>query len=263
LTRHTALATRHFILYDGGVKKRTRGGEDATLQAYLREIAAFPSLTSEEERDLGRRIRRHRDDRAFRRLVESNLRLVAGYARTYSGLGVVLLDLIDEANVGLMEAARRFDPEANGEFTSYARWWIRHAIMHALAAQGHVFVAPGQVTAAADPAPRGDMPVADRTPSEATTTAFCGMDEADRLLEDPAVRRAIIGQVGDALYELTPRERDVIRLRLGLDGTTPQSRARTGGRLRLSADRVEQIEERARVKLRRSQKARELRSALN
>ncbi len=108
------------------MKKRTRG-EDATLQAYLREIATFPSLTSEEERDLGRRIRRHRDDRAFRRLVESNLRLVAGYARGYTGLGIVLLDLIDEANVGLMEAARRFDPEADGEFTAYARWRRRDA----------------------------------------------------------------------------------------------------------------------------------------
>jgi len=245
------------------VKKRTHGGEDATLQAYLREIAAFPSLTSEQERALGRRIRRHRDSRAFRRLVESNLRLVAGYARACSGTGVGLLELIDEANVGLMEAARRFDPEADGEFTSYARWWIRHAIMHALAAQGHVLVAPGQVTAVPRCAPQGGGPAADRTMCEATTTAFCGVDEADRLLEDPAVRLAIIGQVGDTLHELTPRERDVIRLRLGLDGARPLSRARTGGRLCLSADRVEQIEARARVQLRRSQKARELRTALN
>jgi RNA polymerase primary sigma factor len=245
------------------VKKRTRGGEDATLQAYLREISTFPSLTSEEERDLGRRIQRHRDERAFRRLVESNLRLVAGYAGSYRGLGVVLLDLIDEANVGLMEAARRFDPESNGEFTKYARWWIRQAIMHALAAQGHVFVAPGTVAPAVRGVRRGEMPPADRTPLDASATAFRGVDEADRLLEDAAVRRGIIDHVGDALYELAPRERDVIRLRLGLDGNGPLSLEETGDRLRLSRDRVEQIEERARGKLRRSQKARELRSALN
>lgn len=245
------------------MKKKTRGGEDATLQAYLREISTFPSLTSEEERDLGRRIRRHRDERAFRRLVESNLRLVAGYAGSYRGLGVVLLDLIDEANIGLMEAARRFDPEANGEFTRYVRWWIREAIMHALAEQGHVFVAPGTAAAAVRGLRSRDLGPADRTPPDAAATAFRGIDEADRLLEDGVVRRAIIEHVGDALYELAPRERDVIRLRLGLDGTRALSLEETGRRLRLSSDSVEQIEERARVKLRRSQKARELRSALN
>ncbi len=251
-------------MYDGAVKKRTRGGEHESLQAYLREISTFPSLTAEEERDLGRRIRRHRDRRAFRRLVESNLRLVAGYAGGYRGFGVLLLDLIDEANVGLMEAARHFDPERNGKFTAYARWWIREAIMRALAEQGHVFVVPGS------PGPLG-RGVHRAEPSSANCAAsgvadasgFCGTDEADQLLEDGAVRQAVIDHVGDSLDGLTAREREVIRLRLGLDGAGPLSLEEAGDRLCVSPGRVLEIEGHARRKLRRSQKARELRSTLN
>lgn len=247
-----------------GVKKRTRGGEHHALEAYLREISTFPSLTAEEERELGRRIRRHRDQRAFRRLVESNLRLVAGYAGSYRGLGVVLLDLIDEANVGLMEAARRFDPERNGKFTAWARWWIREAIMRALAEQGHVFVVPGGLTSPVRGARRAEPASTNlAAPGVADAAGFCGTDEADELLEDDAVRRAIIEHVGDALYELTSRERDVIRLRLGLDAVRPLTVEETADRLRLSPERAAQVEDRARRKLRRSQKARGLRTGLN
>jgi RNA polymerase primary sigma factor len=257
------LATRRILGYDDGVKKRTRGGEDDTLQAYLREISTFPSLTSEEERDLGRRIRGHRDQRAFRRLVESNLRVVVGCVRRYRGLGVVLLDLVEEANVGLMEAARRFDPERNGEFITYAQWWIREAIMHALAEHGHVFVAQRGAAPPLRGLRPGDLPPADRTAIDEAGRAFRGSGRAARLPDDGAVRRAIIEHLRDALYELAPRERDVIRLRLGLDSTGPLSLGDTGDRLRLGPDRVQEIERRARRKLRRSQKARELRSGLN
>ncbi len=175
----------------------------------------------------------------------------------------MLLELIDEANVGLMEAARRFDPESNGEFTSYARWWIRQAIMHALAGQGHVFVTPGQMASTPGALPQAEVRAAGRTCDEAASTTFRGVDAAEPLLADPAVRRAIIEHVGDALHELTPRERDVVRLRLGLEGGPPLSARQAGERLRLSPNRVEQIVDRARVRLRRSQKARELRTALN
>lgn len=251
-------------MYDDAVKKRTRSGEHDTLRAYLREISTFPSLTADEERDLGRRIRRHRDQRAFRRLVESNLGLVAGYAGSYRGLGIVMLDLIDEANVGLMEAARRFDPERNGKFTAYARWWIREAIMRALAEQGHAFVVPGSSAPLARGVRRaGPASASCSAPGVADASGFCGTDEADRLLEDATVRQAIIEQVGDALQDLTPREGEVVGLRLGLDGTGPLSLEETGDRLRLRPGRVAQIEERARRKLRRSQKVRELRSSLN
>ncbi len=247
----------------GRVKKRARGGEDDTLQAYLREISTFPSLTSEEERDLGRRIRGHRDQRAFRQLVESNLRFVAGYVGSYRGLGVLLLDLIDEANVGLMEAARRFDPESNGAFSAYAHWWIREAIMHALAEQGVVFVAPQGDSPAPCRIPFGDAAPAERAACDDSAASRGDVPQAARFVHDSFVRRAVVEQLRDLLHDLSTRERDVIRLRLGLDSTGPLSLADTGDRLRMSPSRVQEIEARARRKLRRLQKVRELRSALN
>jgi len=250
--------------YDDGVKKRARAAEDETLQAYLREISTFPSLTREEERHLGRRIHRHRDQHAFRRLVESNLRFVVGYARKYRGLGVVFLDLIDEANLGLMEAARRFDPERNGEFAAYAQWWIRQAIMHALAEQGRVFAVPRRPWATM---PRGFRPrhvsPGHRTTCEEPVSAFPGADRAPALFKDASVRRAIAGQMQDALDDLSPKEREIMHMRVGLDGGAPLSVQQTALRLGLSRDRVRQLENNARRKVRRSQKSRELLSSLN
>src|SRR5262249_30080354 len=114
----------------------SRGEDDAsTLTAYLREIAKLPRLTVDEERALGFRIQRERDDAALTRLVESNLRFVVSYAKRYRGLGVSFLDLIHEGNLGLIEAARRFDPSRNVKFITYAVWWVREAMMHVLADQ--------------------------------------------------------------------------------------------------------------------------------
>src|SRR5688500_14996891 len=105
------------------------------LRAYLRGIGKLPRLSVEEERALGRRIKESGDDAALRRLVEGNLRFVVSYAKRYRGLGVPFLDLIHEGNLGLMEAARRFDPDRNVKFITYAVWWIRQAITHALSLQ--------------------------------------------------------------------------------------------------------------------------------
>ncbi len=116
-------------------KFESLASESATLHAYLREIATFPSLTHDTERDLGRRIREHDDEIALGRLVQANLRIVVGYAKRFRRLGVPLLDLIHEGNLGLIEAARRYDP-ARADFQSSALWWIRQAMMHLLAETG-------------------------------------------------------------------------------------------------------------------------------
>ena len=108
------------------------GSESDALQAYLRAIAKLPRLTAEEERELGRAVQRDGSQQALRRLVEGNLRFVVSYAKRYRGLGVSFLDLIHEGNLGLMEAARRFDPDRNVKFITYAVWWIRQALTHAL-----------------------------------------------------------------------------------------------------------------------------------
>jgi RNA polymerase sigma factor (sigma-70 family) len=116
-------------------KFESLASESATLHAYLREIATFPSLTHDTERDLGRRIQEHGDQTALGRLVQANLRMVVGYAKRFRHLGVPLLDLIHEGNLGLIEAARRYDP-SRSDFESSAMWWIRQAMMHLLAESG-------------------------------------------------------------------------------------------------------------------------------
>jgi RNA polymerase primary sigma factor len=132
-----------------------------SLQAYLRAIAKLPRLTPEAERELGRRVQESRgrrgtgapgeseDEEALRRLVEANLRFVVSYAKRYRHFGVPFLDLIHEGNLGLIEAARRFDPARNVKFITYAVWWIRQAIVHALSDQSRAFSLPQKVAGAA------------------------------------------------------------------------------------------------------------------
>jgi RNA polymerase sigma factor (sigma-70 family) len=116
-------------------KYESLASESATLHAYLREIATFRSLTRDDEQELGRLIHEHGDQMALGRLVQANLSMVVGYAKRFRRLGVPLLDLIHEGNLGLIEAARRFDP-ARADFQASALWWIRQAMMHLLAEAG-------------------------------------------------------------------------------------------------------------------------------
>ena len=122
--------------------------DDDALHAYLQGLARLPRLTQDEERDLGRRIQGGDQD-AVRRLVEGNLRFVVSYAKRFRGIGVPFLDLIHEGNLGLMEAARRFDPERNVKFITYAVWWVRQAITHALSGQTRAFTVPQKLSAMA------------------------------------------------------------------------------------------------------------------
>jgi RNA polymerase primary sigma factor len=130
------------------MRRRDGGSHSDALQAYLRAISKLPRLTPEEERDLGHRIQ-NGDEEALRRLVEGNLRFVVSYAKRYRGLGVPFLDLIHEGNLGLMEAARRFDPSRNVKFITYAVWWIRQAITHALSLQSRAFSLPQKLSGVA------------------------------------------------------------------------------------------------------------------
>jgi RNA polymerase primary sigma factor len=142
--------------------------ESDALQAYLRAIATIPRITPEQERELGRRIKDHRDEEALRQLVESNLRFVVSYARRYRALGVPFLDLIHDGNLGLMEAARRFDPDRSVKFITYAVWWVRQAITHALSAQTRAFSLPQKLSGVAARFSRGVRELAEglqRTPT--------------------------------------------------------------------------------------------------
>src|SRR5258708_749013 len=127
-------------MYAVTVSRRDEDG--SALGAYLREIAKLPRLTPDEERALGARIQDGRDEAAMARLVEANLRFVVSYAKRYRGHGVSFLDLIHEGNLGLMEAARRFDPAHNVKFITYAVWWVRQSLMHVLADSTRAFSFP-------------------------------------------------------------------------------------------------------------------------
>jgi RNA polymerase primary sigma factor len=111
------------------------------LNQYLQEIARTPMLTPEREKELGRRVQQN-DKAALEELVKSNLRFVVSYAKRYRNSHVHFLDLINEGNIGLIHAARKYDPEKNVKFITYAVWWIRQAILHALSEQAGAFRLP-------------------------------------------------------------------------------------------------------------------------
>lgn len=273
--------------------------EAKTLSHYIQQIRNFPRLTPEEEKELGRRISQG-DEEALRRLVECNLRFVVSYAKRYRGLGLSYLDLIHEGNLGLIEAARRFDPERNVKFISYAVWWIRQSIIQALSDQTRVFRVPARIVRvfgkmeqefktegqhAGTPAPEEVAATLDVSVDDVNT--FIALSGTDVSLSDPLtddgdiemedrleqesvppvelelIRKSIVGQIRELLNELGPKEAEVLRLRFGLDGEEAQTLQRIGDRLHLSRERVRQIESRAITKLRRSRSSHALRGALN
>jgi RNA polymerase primary sigma factor len=282
------------------------GSESDALQAYLRALAKIPRLTPEEERELAHRLKRDGDEEALRRLVEGNLRFVVSYAKRYRGLGVPFLDLIHEGNLGVIEAARRFDPDRNVKFITYAVWWIRQAITHALSMQTRAFSLPQKLSGTAArfgrevaelteqldraPTPReiaddldiseadvdalirigsSDLSLSDRV------TGFPGEDNGVELgelveqaampaAEDDLMQRSLAERVRRALGELDNKEREVVKLRFGLDRDGEmRTLQEVGDALHLSRERIRQIEARAKEKLRRSKRANELRSYLN
>ncbi len=273
-----------------------------TLRAYLGEIGKIPQLSLEDERTLGACIRQG-DEAALRKLVEANLRFVVSYAKRYRGLGVPFLDLIHEGNLGLMEAARRFDPTRNVKFISYAVWWVRQALLHVLSDQSRIISVPPKLSGPASRLGRHLATLAtqlDRNPtprevaddldiSEADATALMQISGEDVSLNDrigggredrrevedvleqvmiPAVDEAMVheavaDQLRKAVAELGKKERDVMRMRFGLDGGEPKTLQEVGDRLKLSRERVRQIECRAKEKLRRSTRLQGVKSSLN
>jgi RNA polymerase primary sigma factor len=238
---------------------RQRDPEASLLRRYLAEIGRFPQVTPDEEKELGRRIQQG-DTTALRRLVEANLRFVVAYAKRYRHSRVSLLDLINEGNIGLIQAAKKFDPERNVKFITYAVWWVREAMAHALADQVRAFSFPPKLL------PRLGSRTGDLSLDEAVE-AGGGRPLAETLaqdrvppIDDALIRRSDLADLDSALRELDGREQKVVRLRFGLDDDRPRTLREIGDRLHLSRERVRQIESRAKDKLRQSAK---LRSRLN
>ncbi len=272
---------------------------DDALAAYIRRIARIPLLSKEEELRLGAQIRRG-DERAFRKLVEANLRFVVKVAMRYQGCGLSLLDLINEGNLGVLEAARRYSPEYGVKFITYAVWWIRQAIMQALAAGGSAVRLPIRKARLAskirglraDLSQERQEEASDAAVAEAMHLLPGEVEEimrgtrAQTSLDDDGYAEDILGlelsgrsvipsadqelithsfreEVERMLRHLKPRERAVIELRFGLGAEDPRTLEEVGRRLRLSRERIRQIEERAKQKLRLMARTRHLKDYLN
>jgi RNA polymerase primary sigma factor len=254
------------------VSRRPAASDDdaSALSAYLREIAKLPRLTADQERELGRRIQFDQDEAALTRLVEANLRFVVSYAKRYRGLGVSFLDLIHEGNLGLIEAARRFDPDRNVKFITYAVWWVRESMMHVLADQTRAFSFPPKQFAALYRVPGGGADVSLNEPvrraghavDEGSSRELGDLLEQDGVpaVDDEMIHQSDLDELASALSDLDGKERAVMSLRFGLDDDEEHTLQEIGDRLHLSRERVRQIEARAKEKLRRSAK---LRSHLN
>jgi RNA polymerase primary sigma factor len=259
-------------------QEETRDTSRANLGVYLREIGRIPLLSREEELDLARRAAAG-DEAAKQRLIEANLRLVVQVARRYLNRGLPLPDLIEEGNLGLLRAAEKFDADRGVRFSTYATWWIRHAVTRALANQARTVRLPVHVQMLLARYVREQKRLTQelgRPPSRAELAAALGtsedqIGELEELHQQPLSLDAPAGGesrrlsdiIPDAsadpaaaltrlfrtradlvavLDDLAPNERTVLRRRFGLEGDEPETLETIGRRLELSRERVRQIE---------------------
>ena len=256
------------------------------LSLYLQEISRVKLLTAEEEQALARRAQGGDAD-AERRLVEANLRLVVKIARRYLNRGLSLLDLIEEGNVGLLHAARKFQPDRGARFSTYATWWIRQAVVRALANQARMIRLPvhvelllgqcmkkrsaltqelGRAPSTEELATALGWPVAEverletlrqRPVSLDSPSGADGKGSLHDVVDDAAVPEVGLGAIlragGDlasVLQDLPDTERTVVTLRFGLGGADPLTLESIGRRLGVTRERVRQIESAALHRLR-------------
>ena len=275
--------------------------EESSLDQYLKEISAYPLLKREDEVRLAQNIRKG-DEEALDTLVRSNLRFVVSVAKKYQNQGVALGDLINEGNLGLIRAAKKFDETKGIKFISYAVWWIRQAILQALAEQSRIVRVPlnragalhkigkrsstllqelGREPTVEEIADELDLSfeevqrtlaishshlslAAPLTPGEDNRLLDYLADQFSSGPDDETYERALSGTIEEALSTLKDREATVIRLYYGLEGTKdPLTLEEIGAQLGITRERVRQIKEKALARLRHASRARYLESFVN
>jgi len=266
-------------------------GEDSDtgIKIYLREIGQIPLLTPLEEIELAARIKKgDREARAL--MIKANLRLVVKIAHDYANLGLPLLDLISEGNIGLMKAVERFDPAKGGKLSTYGAWWIKQSIKRAMANQGKTIRLPVHLVDKISKMRRVSLQMSEelgREPTDEELAEEIGISSGKvSQLKTVSIRPAsldapisdddstkfgeIVGdedaqtpfelfrdknmrdEVSELLEVLDNRERKIIFQRFGLDGGNPKTLEEVGKKFGVTRERIRQLQNIALVKLRRA-----------
>ncbi len=274
----TTFIRREMERYDG----------DTAIKLYLREIGQVKLLTPLEEIELAARIKKG-DKRAREQMIKANLRLVVKIARDYEGIGLPLLDLISEGNIGLMKAVERFDPKKGGKLSTYGSWWIKQAIKRALANQSKTIRLPVHLVDKISKMRRvgmklqeelGREPTDDELADELGMTATrvrqmrlaairpasldapIGDEESNSFAEvvedenattpyEELEDKTVVNMLRDMVGHLDEREATILRYRFGLDGGTEKTLEEVGEKFGVTRERVRQIQNLALKKLRK------------
>lgn len=281
------------------ITKQVTNRETASLDKYLQEIGKVELITADEEVELAQRIRQG-DMAALEKLTKANLRFVVSVSKQYQNQGLSLPDLINEGNLGLIKAARRFDETRGFKFISYAVWWIRQSILQALAEQSRIVRLPlnkiGSINKinktyakleqeferepnAEEIAEVLDLTEAEVKESMKNAGRHVSMDaplvqDEDNNMYDVLKSNEVVTPETQLLYEslrkeidraistLTQREADVVRLYFGLNGGHPMTLEEIGEKFDLTRERVRQIKEKAIRRLKHTSRSKILKSYL-
>jgi RNA polymerase primary sigma factor len=251
------------------------------IRLFLDDLDRYPLPDHEAQIELAKRVAAG-DDEARRQMIAANLRLVVHWARRYQDRGVDFGDLVQEGTFGLMRAVDKFDWQRGFRFSTYATWWIRQALQRAVQQHGNTIRVPMEVAEQVQRADRVTWELAadlQRDPTPAEVAEASGVDEHDlkvlqgaarvvasldqpagndsgtalgdlvgadqQTFEDEVERRMVLDRVRTAVDELDGLERDVVRIRYGLDGGSPTSLQATASRLGIGVRRARQAEARA------------------
>ncbi|HQT91288.1 MAG TPA: sigma-70 family RNA polymerase sigma factor [Candidatus Kryptobacter bacterium] len=281
------------------VGKQYPSRENQTIDKYLQEIGKVDLLTPEEEIELAIKVREN-DQKSLEKLIKANLRFVVSVAKQYQNQGLSLGDLINEGNLGLIKAAKRFDPTRGFKFISYAVWWIRQAILQALAEQSRIVRLPLNRVGALNKIGKKFSELEQEferepSPSEIAEQLDMSLYEVDKTLQisgrhlsvdQPFVqgednklldvmaddnqlppdytlmKESLRTEVERALKSLTDREAEVIRLYFGIEREHPLTLEEIGEKFNLTRERVRQIKEKAIRRLRHATRSKALRAYL-
>ncbi len=273
---------------------------DDPVRMYLKEIGKYPLLSQEDEVALAKRVQQG-DEEARRLMIESNLRLVVSIAKRYVGHGMLLLDLIQEGNMGLLKAVEKFDYERGFKFSTYATWWIRQAITRAIADQGRIIRIPVHMVETIQKVVRASHKLTQdlgRDPSHEEIAEYLHMpaqkvEEVLKSAQEPVSLEAPLGeeedshlgdfiqddestrpaeaasytmlheQLEEVLSTLSEREQQVLRLRFGLADGRSHTLEEVGLAFDVTRERIRQIESKALRKLRHPSRSKKLRDFLS